>query len=166
MIQTLWIKAGLAHLWFVTLHPFDDGNGRLARAITDLSLARRRTPPALLQPVRADPTGAKVYYHILRATQKGDLDITPWLEWFLACLDRAFDRSGDNSGNCPCTRHDFWKQHAAMPPSMSASAICSTDLLDGFEGKLNTMEMGENREVFARTRRCGTSTISLSRRFW
>src|SRR5206468_9575971 len=84
------LKAGLAHLWFVTIHPFDDGNGRIARAIADLELARSEHSPqrfySMSAQIRRERTA---YYDILEATQKGGLDVTPWLEWFLGCLGRA-----------------------------------------------------------------------------
>src|SRR5229473_1680527 len=84
------IKAALAHLWFVTIHPFDDGNGRIARAIADMSLARSEESSQRFYSMSAQiRLERKAYYDMLEATQKGDLDITAWLEWFLACLDRA-----------------------------------------------------------------------------
>src|ERR1019366_6552470 len=86
------VKAGLAHLWFVTVHPFDDGNGRIARAIADLALARSEQSPqrfySMSAQIRQESTA---YYGILEETQKGTLDITPWMEWFLGCLGRAID---------------------------------------------------------------------------
>src|SRR6202000_2814023 len=86
------LKAALAHLWFVTIHPFDDGNGRIARAIADMSLARSEQSPQRFYSMAAQSRRErKTYYEMLEATQKGDLDITPWMQWFLACLDRAFE---------------------------------------------------------------------------
>src|SRR5437899_12589428 len=83
------LKAAIAHLWFVTIHPFEDGNGRIARAIADMALARSEGSPqrfySMSAQIRAERDG---YYRILEATQKGDLDITEWLLWFLDCLDR------------------------------------------------------------------------------
>ena len=94
-IQPTWCsRPALAHLWFVTIHPFDDGNGRIARAIADMVLARSEGSPQRFYSMSAQiRQERKAYYEILEATQKGDLDITPWLEWFLACLGRAFDRA-------------------------------------------------------------------------
>src|SRR5208282_2692229 len=90
----LVLKAGVAHLWFVTIHPFEDGNGRIARAIADMVLARSERSPQRFYSMSAQiQQERKAYYEILEATQKGDLDITRWLEWFLACLGRAFDRA-------------------------------------------------------------------------
>ena len=86
------VKAGLAHLWFVTIHPFDDGNGRIARAIADMALARSEKSPqrfySMSAQIRQERTA---YYDILEQTQKGTMDITPWMEWFLGCLGRAID---------------------------------------------------------------------------
>ena len=80
----LVLKAGVAHLWFVTIHPFDDGNGRIARAIADMVLARSERSPQRFYSMSAQiRQERKAYYDILEATQKGDLDITRWLEWFL-----------------------------------------------------------------------------------
>ena len=88
------LKAGIAHLWFVTIHPFEDGNGRIARAIADMALARSEQSPQRFYSMSAQILlERKAYYDMLEATQKGGLDITPWLEWFLSCLDRGFARS-------------------------------------------------------------------------
>src|SRR5664280_2694668 len=86
------LKAGLAHLWFVTIHPFADGNGRMARAIADMQLSRSEGSPQRFYSMSAQiRQERKAYYGILEETQKGTLDITPWLEWFLGCLGRAID---------------------------------------------------------------------------
>src|SRR5205814_3248749 len=86
------LRAGIAHLWFVTIHPFEDGNGRIARAIVDMALARSEDSPQRFYSMSAQIRHErKTYYDLLEATQKRNLDITPWLEWFLRCLDRAFD---------------------------------------------------------------------------
>ena len=88
----LLLRAGIAHLWFVTIHPFDDGNGRIARAITALQLARSEHSAQCFYSMSAQIRKERnEYYAILEATQKGNLDITAWLEWFLACLGRAFE---------------------------------------------------------------------------
>lgn len=85
------IKAAIAHLWFVTIHPFDDGNGRIARAITDLQLSRAdETPQRFYSMSDQIKNSRKGYYNILAATQKSQLDITNWLQWFLECLGWAF----------------------------------------------------------------------------
>jgi Fic family protein len=84
------LKAALAHLWFITIHPFDDGNGRIARAIADMALARSEKSAQRFYSMSAQIRSERnAYYNVLESTQKGDLDITLWLEWFLGCLDRA-----------------------------------------------------------------------------
>src|ERR1700677_4937608 len=84
------LKAGLAHLWFVTVHPFDDGNGRIARAIADLALARSEKSSQRFYSMSAQIRRERdAYYGILERTQKGSLDVTPWMEWFLSCLEHA-----------------------------------------------------------------------------
>src|ERR1700733_12931239 len=86
------MKAALAHLWFVTLHPFDDGNGRIARAIADMALARSESSPQRFYSMSAQIQKERnAYYDILERTQRGVLDITPWMDWFLACMGRAID---------------------------------------------------------------------------
>jgi len=86
------VKAGLAHLWFVTIHPFDDGNGRIARAIADMALARSEHTAqrsySMSAQIRQERTA---YYDILEQTQKGAMDVTPWIIWFLGCLGRAIE---------------------------------------------------------------------------
>jgi Fic family protein len=133
----LVIKAALAHLWFVTIHPFDDGNGRIGRAIADMSLARSEDSPQRFYSMSAQiGLERKAYYDILEATQKGDLDITPWLEWFLACLDRAFDGAEKILANV-FQKAEFWKQHAAAPLNERQRDMVNR-LLDGFEGNLTS----------------------------
>src|SRR6202012_5218121 len=91
----LVLKAAVAHLWFVTIHPFDDGNGRIARAIADLFLARsEKTPQRFYSMSARIREERKVYYDLLEATQKGNLDITDWLGWFLDLLGRGIDAAG------------------------------------------------------------------------
>lgn len=90
------MAAGLAHLWFVTIHPFEDGNGRIARAIADMTLARSENSTQRFYSMSAQiRLERKAYYDTLEQTQKGGLDITPWLEWFLGCLDRAIEGAED-----------------------------------------------------------------------
>ena len=131
------IKAALAHLWFVTIHPFDDGNGRIARAITDLCLARSEQSAqrfySMSSQIRAE---RKTYYETLEVTQKGTLDVTPWLRWFLACLDRAFDRAETILGSV-LQKARFWEAHAGIQINERQRAILAR-LLDGFEGKLTS----------------------------
>jgi Fic family protein len=131
------LKAGIAHLWFVTVHPFDDGNGRIARAIADMVLARSERSAqrfySMSAQIRAE---RKAYYDILEATQKGDLDITHWLEWFLGCLDRAFD-GAETILAAVLKKARFWELHGGERFNDRQKRILLR-LLDGFEGKLTS----------------------------
>jgi Fic family protein len=131
------IKAALAHLWFVTIHPFDDGNGRIARAIADMSLARSEESSQRFYSMSAQiRVERKAYYDMLEATQKGELDIAPWLEWFLGCLDRAFD-GAENTLAAVFQKADFWKKHAAAKINERQRDMLNRRL-DGLEGKLTS----------------------------
>jgi Fic family protein len=131
------IKAAIAQLWFVTIHPFEDGNGRIARAIADMALARSEMNSQRFYSMSAQIRQERdAYYDILEATQKGDLDITEWLEWFLDCLDRAFDRA-DTILAAVLQKARFWKKHANQQLNERQRSMIER-LLDGFEGKLNT----------------------------
>lgn len=129
------LKAGVAHLWFVTNHPFDDGNGRIARAIADLALARAESTAqrfySMSAQIRAE---RKAYYETLEATQKGNLDITGWLLWFIACLDRAFD-GAETILTSVLRKAHFWDALADQPLNDRQRKVLNW-LLDGFEGKL------------------------------
>src|SRR5580698_4306953 len=86
------LKAGLAHLWFVTIHPFDDGNGRIARAIADMALARSENSPQRFYSMSAQIRQERsAYYDILELTQNRTMDVTQWMQWFLGCMGRAID---------------------------------------------------------------------------
>ena len=131
------LKAGLAHLWLVTLHPFDDGNGRIARAVADLALARSEQTPqrfyslsAQIQQERRD------YYSLLERTQKGDLEVTEWLLWFLACLGRAIARAEDSLA-AVLNKARFWERFASTPMNARQIKVLNR-LQDGFEGRLTT----------------------------
>lgn len=131
------IKAALAHLWFVTIHPFEDGNGRIARAIADMSLARSEESPQRFYSMSAQiRLERNAYYDILESTQKGDLDITPWMEWFLGCLDRAFD-GAEKTLAIVFKKADFWKRHSSATLNERQRDIMNR-LLDGFDGKLTS----------------------------
>jgi Fic family protein len=131
------LKAAIAHLWFVTIHPFDDGNGRIARAIADMALARSDHSSQRFYSMSAQIRREhSAYYDMLEATQKSDLDITVWLEWFLACLDRAFDGAEDTLANVLC-KAEFWRKHATARLNERQRDILNR-LLDGFEGKLTS----------------------------
>ena len=87
------LRAALAHLWFVTVHPFDDGNGRLARAISDMCLARSDNTPQRYYSMSAQTRSERTqYYWMLEQTQRAGTDITPWMSWFLRCLERSLRR--------------------------------------------------------------------------
>jgi Fic family protein len=131
------LRAGIAHLWFVTIHPFDDGNGRIARAIADMALARSEGSPQRFYSMSAQIRQERnAYYDILEETQKGDLDITAWLGWFLSCLDRAFDGAeGVLAG--VLTKARFWEAHARAALNERQRDMLNR-LLNGFEGKLTS----------------------------
>jgi len=131
------LKAGVAHLWFVTIHPFEDGNGRMARAIADMLLARSEQSPQRFYSMSAQiRQERKTYYEILEATQKGNLDITRWLEWFLACLDRAFDHS-ETILAAVLNKARFWDRFAGTEFNERQRSMIDR-LLNHFEGKLTS----------------------------
>lgn len=131
------LHAALAHLWFVTVHPFEDGNGRIARAIADMALARSEGSPQRFYSMSAQIRRERnAYYEILEATQKGTLDITPWLAWFLACLGRAFEGAEGVLASV-MQKARFWETHAGASFNDRQRAMLNR-LLDGFEGKLTS----------------------------
>jgi Fic family protein len=133
----LVLKAGVAHLWFVTIHPFDDGNGRIARAIADMVLARSEESPQRFYSMSAQiRQERKAYYEILEATQKGGLDITRWLEWFLDCLGRAFERAETILATV-LNKARFWERFDKVEFNERQREIVNR-MLNGFEGKLTT----------------------------
>jgi len=144
------LKAAQAHLWFVTIHPFDDGNGRLARAIADMSLARSESSPqrfySMSAQIRQDRAA---YYEILDRTQKGALDITPWMEWFLGCLGRAID-GAQTTLAAILAKARFWDAVAGVAINARQRLVLNR-LLDGFEGKLTTSK-------YAKLAKCSPDT--------
>jgi Fic family protein len=131
------LKAGQAHLWFVTIHPFDDGNGRIARAIADMTLARSENSPQRFYSMSAQIRQKRAaYYNILEQTQKGTLDITPWMGWFLGCLGRAIEGAQTTLGTV-LAKARFWERIADFPINERQRVVLN-GLLDGFEGKLTT----------------------------
>jgi Fic family protein len=131
------LKAGIAHLWFVTIHPFEDGNGRIARAIADQQLARSEKSAQRFYSMSGQIRQERnAYYDILEATQKGDLDITPWLEWFLACLGRAIDGAETILGSV-LLKAKFWKLHEDESFNDRQRKVLNR-MLDGFEGKMTS----------------------------
>jgi Fic family protein len=131
------LKAGLAHLWFVTIHPFDDGNGRIARAIADLALARSERSAqrfySMSSQIRQERSA---YYDVLERTQKGTLDVTPWMEWFLACLSRAID-GAQAALAAVLAKGRFWQMLGTAPVN-ERQRLMLNRLLEGFEGSLTT----------------------------
>lgn len=131
------IKASLAHLWFVTLHPFDDGNGRIARAIGDLLLARADGSPQRFYSLSAQiQRERQAYYDILERTQKQSLDVTEWLLWFLEVLHRAVDQA-QFTLDTVLAKARFWQRWASTPLNERQVKVLN-QLLDGFEGKLTS----------------------------
>lgn len=131
------VKAAIAHLWFVTIHPFDDGNGRIARAIADMSLARSEGSSQRYYSMSAQiRLERNAYYAILEQTQKGDLDITPWLKWFLDCLNKAI-AGAETILAAVLRKAEFWKKHATTPFNERQRNVVN-QLLDGFAGKLTS----------------------------
>ena len=136
------LKAALAHLWFVTIHPFDDGNGRIARAIADMALARSENSPQRFYSMSAQIRQERdAYYHMLEQTQQGTLDITPWMEWFLGCLGRAIDGAQITLGSI-LGKARFWEEIAGVPTNDRQRLVLNR-LLDGFEGKLTSSKYAQ-----------------------
>ena len=129
--------AGLAHLWFVTIHPFDDGNGRIARAIADMALARSEKSGQRFYSMSAQiRRERKDYYGTLEWTQKGELDVTRWQDWFLNCLLSAIEGAQETLGTV-LDKARFWERFAKEPMNERQIKVMNR-LLDGFEGKLTT----------------------------
>lgn len=129
------IKAGLAHFWFVTIHPFEDGNGRIARAVCDMALARADGSPQRFYSLSAQiQRERKDYYDALELAQQGTLDVTEWLEWFLGCLLRSIQGAGEQTKEV-MLKATFWSQWSGA--SMNERQVKMLNkLLDGFEGNL------------------------------
>ncbi|MBI4060199.1 MAG: Fic family protein [Elusimicrobia bacterium] len=131
------LRAAQAHLWFVTIHPFDDGNGRVARAVADWALARSEKSSRRFYSLSAQiQRERKDYYDILERTQKGTRDVTEWMEWFLGCLDRAIAGT-EEALEAVFKKDRFWKTYAAAPIN-ARQRLMLNKLLDGFEGKLTS----------------------------
>lgn len=136
------LKASIAHLWFVTIHPFDDGNGRITRAITDMLLARSdnsiRRFYSMSAQIRVE---RKQYYEILEKTQKGSSDITGWIVWFLQCLINAIDSTEETLSRV-LYKAEFWKLHSTTILNQRQQKTINK-LLDGFDGKMTTSKWGK-----------------------
>ena len=133
----LVIKAAIAHVWFLTIHLFEDGNGRIARALTDMLLARSDKSNQRFYSMSAQiRRERKEYYEILEKTQKGNLDITDWISWFLNCLTNAL-KSTDSVLKSVFFKADFWQKHRDTAMNDRQRKLLNK-LLDGFEGKLTS----------------------------
>ncbi len=129
------LRAGLAHLWFVTIHPFDDGNGRVARAITDQALAQSERSGRRFYSMSSQIRNERSEYHrALEQAQHRDLDVTDWLVWFLGCFSRALD-AAEVLCAAVLRRANFWRQHADVTFTDRQKKVLNR-YLDGFEGAL------------------------------
>ena len=133
------IKAGLAHLWFVTLHPFDDGNGRIARAVGDLFLARADASPQRYYSLAGQIQRERdTYYRILEQTQRQDMDVTAWLQWFLRTVHRAVEQALAGVGVSQ-QRNAYWSRFADVPLNARQQKVLNR-LFEDFEGQLTTQK--------------------------
>ena len=131
------MKAEIAHLWFVTIHPFDDGNGRITRTLTDMQLARSDGNSQRFYSMSAQiRKERKQYYEILEITQKGNLDITNWLLWFLNCLMNAL-LSTESILSKVLFKAEFWNRHSKTLLN-ERQRLLLNKLIDGFDGKLTS----------------------------
>jgi len=131
------LRAAIAHLWFVTIHPFEDGNGRIGRAIIDMMLARAEKSAQRFYSMSAQIRKERgKYYDYLEETQKGDLDITDHLEWFLGCMERAFD-GAEIILKDVLRKARFWERHSGEEFNVRQRNILNR-LMEGFEGKLTS----------------------------
>jgi len=131
------LKSAIAHFWFIIIHPFDDGNGRIARAISDMLLARSENSSerfySLSNQIQQDKN---VYYETLKTVQHGDSDITQWLVWFLTCLKRALLETEKSMQNI-LRKAEFWEKHKETPIN-ERQRLMINKLFDGFFGKLTS----------------------------
>jgi len=131
------VKAGMAHLWFVTIHPFDDGNGRIARAVGDMVLARAEQSAQRFYSLSAQTQRERQdYYDMLERTERGTLEVTDWLEWFLSCLLRAL-QGAEVTLSVVLNKARFWQRWAGSPFNDRQIKLLNR-LLDGFDGKLTS----------------------------
>jgi Fic family protein len=144
------VKACIAHLWFVTIHPFEDGNGRIARAITDMLLARgdnsKQRFYSMSAQIRLERNG---YYDVLERTQKGNLDVTEWMQWFLHCLTDAL-LTTDKTLAKVLAKAKFWESHATIAIN-ERQRVMINKLMDDFDGKLTSSK-------WAKMTKCSSDT--------
>lgn len=144
------LKAGVAHLWFVTIHPFEDGNGRIARAIADMALARAdRTKDRFSSMSSQIAADRKEYYRELERAQRGNLDITRWLLWFLHCLDRAIDHADQTLGGV-MRKAKLWRR-INLEPVNDRQRLVINRMLDDFQGFLSSSK-------YAKLAKCSSDT--------
>lgn len=144
------IKAGIAHLWFVTVHPFEDGNGRIARAIADMALARAdQTRERFYSMSSRIESERRSYYEQLERQQRSDTDISPWLDWFLDCLDLAIGQADETLG-AVLYKARVWDQ-ANLKPVNERQRLVLNRMLDDFKGFMNTSK-------YAKLAKCSTDT--------
>ena len=146
------LKTAIAHLWFVTIHPFEDGNGRIARAIAEMCLARSDGSAQRFYSMSSQILEErKSYYEILEKTQSGSLDITEWLTWFLECLDRAIEQSNRITSSA-LEKESFWlnvkEKNVALNPRQKKVL---NKLFSGFEGKLTRAKWMKLTKASSRT---------------
>jgi len=135
--HTPYIMAAIAHLWFVTVHPFDDGNGRIGRTLTDMLLARLDGGNARYYSMSAEISRQKKsYYEVLEKTQKGNLDITEWMLWFFTCLENAITRA-TAAIESALGKASFWDRFSDITVNERQRKVLNR-MLDGFTGKLTT----------------------------
>ncbi len=144
------LRAGVAHFWFVTIHPFEDGNGRIARAIADLSLARADGTSERFYSMSSQIEAERKDYSLrLESAQRAGLDITPWLEWFLGCLDRALD-AADETLAAVLYKARLWQRINRRPVNERQRLVINR-MLGGFDGFLTTSK-------YAKLAKCSTDT--------
>ena len=144
------LKAGLAHLWFVTIHPFDDGNGRIARAIADMALARSENSPQRFYSMSSQIRSERAaYYDVLERTQQGTMDVSEWMRWFVGCLGRAID-SAETTLTTVLAKARFWERIAGISINERQRTVLN-HLLDNFGSNLTTSQ-------WARMTRCSQDT--------
>ncbi len=144
------LRAAIAHLWFVTIHPFEDGNGRIARAIADMMLARADNTTDRFYSMSAEiERERRAYYDRLERTQKGTLDITAWLSWFLGCLDKAIDQA-EQTLSVVLFKARLWERLSTEPVNERQRTIINR-MLDGFKGHMNTSK-------YAKIAKCSQDT--------
>ena len=144
------LKAALAHFWFVTIHPFNDGNGRIARAITDMLLARADGSSQRFYSMSAQiKTERKEYYSILEKSQKSNLDITSWIDWFLNCLTNSLNETNFILAKI-LHKHFFWMENSTLSLNDRQKSMINK-LLDGFDGKLTSSKWAKINKCSADT---------------